>query len=121
MEKCRAQIKENIDYDVLIEQRPYEVELIDGYIELMLEVFCNTRSTVRISGNDLPVSVVQGRFLRLTREHITYVLDCISKNTTQISNIKAYMLAALYNAPVTIGQYYTALVSHDTAQGFDRG
>ena len=119
MEKCRAQIKENIDYDVLIEQRPYDVELIDGYIELMLEVFCSTRSTVRISGNDLPVSVVQGRFLRLTREHITYVLDCISKNTTKISNIKAYMLAALYNAPVTIGQYYSALVSHDMAHDFD--
>ena len=70
MEKCRAQIKENIDYDALVEQRPYDVDLIDGYIELMLEVFCSTRSTVRISGNDLPVSVVQARFLRLTQEHI---------------------------------------------------
>ena len=48
-------------------------------------------------------------------------MDCVSRNTTQIGNIKAYLLAALYNAPVTIGQYYTALVSHDMAQGFDGG
>ena len=33
-----------------------------------------------------------------------------------VKNIKAYTLAALYNAPTTIGQYYASLVSHDLAQ-----
>ena len=82
---------------------------------------CSTRDFIRISKEELPTGVVKARFLKLTREHIEYVMDCVSRNTTQIGNIKAYLLAALYNAPVTIGQYYTALVSHDMAQGFDGG
>ena len=116
MEECREQIKNNIDYDHLIQERPFSADLIDGYVELMLEVFCSDRPSFRICGDSVPTSVVQGRFLKLTYEHITYVLDCMAKNTTLIGNIKAYTLAALYNAPITMGQYYAALVSHDMAQ-----
>ena len=116
MEQCREQIKSNIDYDHLIQERPFSADLIDGYVELMLEVFCSDRPSFRICGDSVPTSVVQGRFLKLTYEHITYVLDCMAKNTTLIGNIKAYTLAALYNAPITMGQYYAALVSHDMAQ-----
>ena len=44
------------------------------------------------------------------------ILDSLSQNTTLVKNIKAYTLAALYNAPTTISQYYASLVSHDLAQ-----
>ena len=121
MDAYREIIRENIDYDILLQERPHDAEQIDGYVELMLEVCCSTRDFIRISKEELPTGVVKARFLKLTREHIEYVMDCVSRNTTQIGNIKAYLLAALYNAPVTIGQYYTALVSHDMAQGFDGG
>ena len=121
MDAYREIIRENIDYDILLQERPHDAEQIDGYVELMLEVCCSTRDFIRISKEELPTGVVKARFLKLTREHIEYVMDCASRNTTQIGNIKAYLLAALYNAPVTIGQYYTALVSHDMAQGFDGG
>ena len=116
MDECREQIKDNIDYDLLIQEYPFSTDQIDGYVELMLEVFCSDRPSFRICGDNVPTSVVQGRFLKLTHEHITYVMDCMAKNTTLIGNIKAYTLAALYNAPVTIGQYYAALVNHDMAQ-----
>ena len=121
MDAYREIIRENIDYDILMQERPHDAEQIDGYVELMLEVCCSTRDFIRSSKEELPTGVVKARFLKLTREHIEYVMDCVSRNTTQIGNIKAYLLAALYNAPVTIGQYYTALVSHDMAQGFDGG
>lgn len=121
MDAYREIIRENIDYDILLQERPHDAEQIDGYVELMLEVCCSTRDFIRISKEELPTGVVKARFLKLTREHIEYVMDCVSRNTTQIGNIKAYLLAALYNAPVTIGQYYTSLVSHDMAQGFDGG
>ena len=117
MDSCREQIKENIDYDLLMEQRPYDAEIIDGYVELMLEVFCSTKDFIRVCGDSVPTGVVKARLLKLTHEHICYVLDCMNNNTASIGNVKAYTLAALYNAPVTIGQYYAALVSHDMAQG----
>ena len=64
----------------------------------------------------MPLDVVRSRFLKLTGEHIGYVVDCLRKNTTRIKNIRAYMLTALYNAPTTMDQYYTSLVSHDMAE-----
>ncbi len=81
-----------------------------------MEVCCSRRDFIRISGDDIPTGVVKSRFLKLDHEHIAYVLDSMSQNTTLIRNIKAYTLAALYNAPTTIGQYYASLVSHDLAQ-----
>ena len=114
----REIIRENIDYDILLHDRPMDAEQIDGYVELMLEVCCSTRDTIRICKDELPVEVVKSRFLKLTREHIEYVMDCVNRSVTQIGNIKAYLLAALYNATVTIQQYYTTLVHHDMAHGF---
>jgi hypothetical protein len=65
----------------------------------------------------MPKEVVKSRFLKLDSEHIKFVLDCMRENTTKVRNIKQYLLAALYNAPITIGNYYTALVNHDLYGG----
>lgn len=118
MDNYRALIKKNIDYDILLQENPDEEETIEGYVELMVEVCCSQRETVRINREDVPVEAARNRFLRLNKEHIAYVLDSLRKNTTLIGNIKSYILSALYNAPVTIGQYFTSLVSHDMAQSF---
>jgi hypothetical protein len=45
------------------------------------------------------------------------VFDCLKENTTKIRNIKQYLLTTLYNAPTTIGSYYSALVQHDLYGG----
>lgn len=121
MDAYRELIKDNIDYEVLLQENPYEDETIDGYVELMLEVCCSQREFTRINKQELPTEVVKSRFLKLTKEHISYVLDSLRRNTTLVGNIKAYTLSALYNAPVTMSQYYTSLVSHDMAQGFAGG
>lgn len=121
MDAYRELIKDNIDYEILLQENPYDDETIDGYVELMLEVCCSQREFTRISKQELPTEVVKSRFLKLTKEHISYVLDSLRRNTTLVGNIKAYTLSALYNAPVTMSQYYTSLVSHDMAQGFEGG
>ena len=118
MDTYRELIKENIDYDVLLIDYPYDEETIAGYVELMVEVCCSQREFIRINREEIPTEVVKSRMLKLNKEHISYVLDSMQKNTTLVGNIKAYTLSALYNAPVTISQYYTSLVSHDMAQGF---
>lgn len=121
MEAYRALIYENISYRELLQDHPYDADLIDGYVELMVEVCCTGRETVRVNQEDIPTAVVRSRFLKLDREHILYVIEAMQRNTTQVVNIRAYTLSALYNAPVTIGQYYTAQVSHDMAQGWGVG
>ena len=116
MDRYRELIKENIDYDLLLTEHPYDEETLAGYVELMVEVCCSRRDFIRIAGEEVATGVVKSRFLKLGHEHIAYVLDSLSQNTTLVKNIKAYTLAALYNAPTTIGQYYAPLVSHDLAQ-----
>ena len=120
MEGCRQQIKKNISYDILVHDNPYDRERLDGFVELMAEACCSTRKAIRINQEDMPVETVQSRFLSLDSEHIRYVMDCLDRNTTAVGNIRAYILSALYNAPVTISQYYSSLVRHDMA-GIGRG
>ena len=118
MDAYRALVHENISYGDLLRDHPYDADLIDGYVELMAETCASRREYIRVNGEDVPIELVRKRFLKLDGEHIRYVMDSLRQNTTQVVNIRAYTLAALYNAPVTISQYYTAQVSHDMAQGF---
>ena len=118
MNGYREQIKENIDYDLLCLERPYDADEIDGYVELMAETCASSRGHIRVNGEDIPTELVKQRFLKLDGEHIRYVMESLRNCTTQVVNIRAYTLAALYNAPTTISQYYTTQVSHDMAQGF---
>ena len=113
MRWVREEIRENIDYEGLVRDHPYDSIIFGSYVELMVEAACCSKETVRICGKDIPIVAVRSRFLKLEREHIEYVRDCLCNTTSAIGNIKAYTLAALYNAPVTCGQYYVSLVSHD--------
>ena len=104
-------IKENIEYDCMVSR--YGKERLDETVELMLEVVLSKRPYIRIAGDDFPREVVKGRFLKINSGHLEYVFDCIDKNTAKVGNIKAYLLAALYNAPATMDSYYRAEVNHD--------
>ena len=68
---------------------------------------------IRVAGSDFPAEVVKSRLLKLNAEHIRFVFDCLKKNTTEIRNIRQYLLTALYNAPVSINSHYAAQVNHD--------
>ena len=91
----------------------YGRERLDEALELMLEVILSKRPYIRIAGDDFPREIVKSRFLKINSGHLEYVFDCIDKNTTKVGNIKAYLLAALYNAPATMDSYYRAEVNHD--------
>lgn len=110
-------LKDQLDVEILKQEYPYDREMIDGILELILDVLCSKRKMICIAGDDKPVNVVKGRFMKLTIEHIRYVMNCLQENTTKIRSIKQYMLAALYNAPSTIDGYYRAEVNHDMATG----
>ena len=85
-------LKEQLDFEVLKQEYPYDKEMIDGILEMILDVLCSKRKMIRIAGDDKPVNVVKGRFMKLTIEHIRYVMNCLQENTTKIRSIKQYML-----------------------------
>ena len=113
IEIYREIIKENIDYDILIQDPKMDKDRLDEIVEIMLETVCTARKTIRIAGDDYPAELVKSKFMKLNSSHVEFVLDCMRENTTKIRNIKQYLKAVLFNAPSTIDSYYTALVNHD--------
>lgn len=118
--RYREYIKDNISYELLLQEHPYDTDRVEEILELIIETVCSTKKSIRVAGEDFPADVVRARFLKLDAEHIRFVLDCLSENTTKIRNIKQYLLTTLYNAPATIGNYYSALVQHDMSSGSPR-
>ncbi len=96
---------------------PYRTELIDSIVELITETMCTSRDKIRIASDDKPANIVKSRFMKLTAEHIKFVLDRFDETTTKIANTKQYLLASIFNAPTTIDGYYDNLVRHDMAEG----
>lgn len=107
----REEVREQIDYATLKRNHPYDD--VESLLELLVDVLSSTGPTIRIGGEALPTATVQERFRQLDSSHMEYILDCLKSTTTKINNIRAYLLTALYNAPVTIGPYYSAAVRHD--------
>ena len=110
-------ILENIEYDYLKQRAGFYQDELDEIVELMVETVCAKRKTTRIAGADFPHEVVRSRFLKLDSSHIEFVMDCLHKNTTEVRNIKQYLLTVLFNAPSTMSNSYTAQVNHDMNAG----
>ena len=45
--------------------------------------------------------MVRSRFLKLDSSHIEFVMECLHNNTTEVRNMKQYLLTVLFNAPTT--------------------
>ena len=118
VEIYREIIKDNIEYEHLCQYaKGIDRDMLDEIVDLLVETVCSARKTIRIAGDDCPAELVKSKLMKLNSSHIEFVFDCISKNTTEIRNIKKYLLAVLFNAPSTINGYYTALVAHDMNTG----
>ena len=114
MDAYRDIIREHISYECFQDGRYHRREDVDELVELMVEVMLLPDNvTVRIAGVEKPAAIVKNRFMKLNHEHMEYILTCLGANTTKVGNIKAYLLTTLYNAPLTISNYYTAEVNHD--------
>ena len=106
------EIKAQVDYPLLAEQYPYDDP--ESLTEMICEVMCSTERDIRIGSENIATARVQARFRRLRFEHLAYVLDVLRESTVKIHNIKAYILRALYDAPLTIGPFYSNAVRCDS-------
>ena len=117
MQSYRDLVLENIEYDHLCREFTTYREDLDEIVELIVETVCAKRKTTRIAGADFPHEVVRSRFLKLDSSHIEFVMECLHNNTTEVRNMKQYLLTVLFNAPTTISNHYTAQVNHDMYAG----
>lgn len=114
METCRNVIREHIFYECFQDERYHCLEKVDELVELIVEVMMMPDNRIlRIAGVEKSAAIVKNRFMKLRKMHIEYVLTCLDANTSKVGNIKSYLLTALYNAPMTISNYYAAEVNHD--------
>lgn len=111
----RQIIKENIEYDILSVKLKEDISMLNEIIDLLTETVCTQKNNLVIAGDNYPAAIVKSKLLKLNSEHIEYVIDCMKSNTTDVRNIKKYLLAALFNASSTIDSYYRSKVNHDMA------
>ena len=114
-DEARETVKENIEYEILSER--YPVERLDEIVDIASEALCSRRNSFSLGKDTYPYALVKDRLLRLDSSHIEYILDCIDGNTTDIRNIKPYLLKTLINAPATMDSYYRTKVNHDLYGG----
>ena len=113
-----ALIRDNLEYEHHMKYEQYgEREMYEEIYETVCDVVCVKRRTIRINGEDYPYELVKSRFLKLNSGHVAYVMDCMKNAVTKITNIRAYLITALYNAPSTMSHYYQQEVQHDMYGG----
>ncbi len=112
-EDVRQEVCEQIDYAALVHDLPWDREEINALVELMTDLMSSRKPTVQIAGELLETKSVRQRLRQVDMECVKYILDCLKKNTNRIYNIRQYLIATLYNAPVTISHFYQAQVNHD--------
>jgi len=113
IDECKSYkdlIKKNIEYDIIKAQ--YGTWL-DEIVLIMTDVVCSRSPTIRINKQDYPTDVVKSRFLKITSQHIEYIHDSIKDNTSNVRNIRAFLITTIYNSLETIDNFYTAKVNHD--------
>ena len=113
----RDYFKDYLELEILRERYPHDMEVLNAILEMILDIVCSKRKTIRIAGDDKPINVVKSHFMKLNSGHVEYVMECMNNNTSKVRNMKQYLLATLYNAPLTMHSYYQAWVNNDMATG----
>ncbi len=103
---ARDRIRAQIEYGCIctVENR----EQIDEFVEIMLEAALTESPVIRIGRErEYPTALVRERFAQINSSHIERILDAILENKTPVHNTKAYLLAALFDAPASKENHYT--------------
>ena len=111
-----ALIRKNLEYEHHM-RYDQDRDMYEEIYETVCDVVCVKRKTIRINGEEYPYELVKSRFLKLNSGHVEYVMGCMRETVTKITNIRAYLITALYNAPSTMSHCYQQEVQHDMYGG----
>lgn len=102
----RAEIREQIEYGLITDA--CNREQVDEFVEIMLAASLTESPTIRVGRKrEYPAALVRERFRQIDSSHIERLLDAILENKVPVRNTKAYLLAALFDAPASKDNYYT--------------
>ncbi len=85
--------------------------------ELILEIVCVKQQSIRINGIDYPYELVRSRFLKLDSSHLEYVMESLNRTVTKITNIRSYLITALFNASATMMNRFNQEFQYDMFGG----
>ena len=120
-EQLEEYFSQSLEVDTLLRLCPDDEDIIYQIVDLLVDTCATNLQMLHIAGDDKPAEVVRSRFMKLTADHIRFVLMCLAENSSPIRNMKQYLLASLYNAPTTMQLYYQNKTNHDFAHGSQRG
>lgn len=92
------EIKKKYDYAAMIAEKPEKQTSIDICIDIITTTVNSKRDTIRIQKEEIQREKVVGRFLKLTKEDIFWVIKRFEQQPNQIHSPKAYLLTLLYDA-----------------------
>lgn len=118
---CYAQTADKSKDNNLKEKNPGKADTINELISIMVDAICSTKPTIRVNGEDVPRDVVKSTFLKLNGSHIEYVLEAMDNNTSDVRNIRSYLITALYNSRLTLNSYWQSRVNHDMKEYWQYG
>ncbi len=110
-------VKENIEYNALINENPSDVNRIDEFVRIMVMVICFGRDPYNINGCSIPAKLVGAQFKKLKSDHIQYVLDSFKRTNVSMTAPDAYMISSLYSSYNTMDNEFRQRFNYERASG----
>ncbi|MBQ7033673.1 MAG: replication initiator protein A [Clostridia bacterium] len=104
-------IKKNIEYEISCEK--FGRKWVDEIVMLMVDVVCCRGPCIRINRQEYPQAVVKTRFLKIDSEHIEYIFFALQNNTSEVRNIRAFLITTIYRAFETSDNWFAAKANFD--------
>ncbi len=115
-EEVEKTIADNIEYDILTENNQSIVGLINEIKDIIVDVVTGERN-VTLNGKTLSHESAKRAYMKLTYEHVLFVIDCLSKVSSEVKKLDKYLCTSLYNAVFTCNMAtytgFTAQTGHN--------
>lgn len=107
-------IYHQVEYDnIRTDMTMTERDILEDVVAVMLDVYTGTSDTIMIGRDVYTRHQVIDRLKAIDSSCMSYITKSINKKAKSISNPRAYILACLYNAPITIDTAYIADINND--------
>jgi hypothetical protein len=107
-------IKENIEYQHYAMYDKSDLEMIDGLVQIMLDVILTQDpSTVKIGKETKSRDIVKSVYLKLNSQHIDHIIEQYKAQRHKITHKTAYLRTMLYTVGQEIDAHYTNQVRAD--------
>jgi len=107
-------IKDNIEYEHYAKHNRADLEMIDGLVQIMLDVILTEDPpTVKIGKETKSREIVKSVYLKLNSQHMDHIIEQYKAQHHKITHKTAYLRTMLYTVGQEIDAHYTNQVRAD--------